>query len=58
MLDRKVMQVLDDIEGALIDLEMKSPRISIIEMDNLRNYITRVKKEISSTVFADGLKIS
>ena len=47
MLDRKVMQVLDDIEGALIDLEMKSPRISIIEMDNLRNYITNELVPIS-----------
>ena len=54
----QVLRMLEDIEGSLIDLEMKSPRISIIEMDNLRNYITRIKKEILSHVFEDQPKIS
>ncbi len=53
-----IVKMLSDIEEFLIDIEMKSPRISIIEMDKLRNYISRIKKEISSTVFADGLEIS
>ena len=58
MNEKRVMQILDDIEGSLIDLEMKSPRISIIEINNLRSYITSIKKEISSHVFEDLLKIS
>lgn len=58
MLECYVYKMLEDIEGSLIDIEMKSPRISIIEMDNLRNYIARAKKEISSKVFEDTLKIS
>ncbi len=53
-----IMRILIDIEGSLIDIEMKSPRISIIEMDNLRSYISKIKKEISSQVFEDRLKIS
>ncbi len=47
MLESDVYKMLEDIEGSLIDIEMKSPRINIIEMENLRNYITRIKKEIS-----------
>ena len=58
MREEKVLGILNDIEGSLIDLEMKSPRISIIEMDNLRSYITRIKKEILSHVFEDQPKIS
>ena len=58
MNEKRLMQILDDIEGSLIDLEMKSPRISIIEINNLRSYITSIKKEISSYVFEDQLKIS
>ena len=56
--EEQVIGILNDIEGCLIDLEMKSPRISIIEMDNLRSYITRIKKEILSHVFEDQPKIS
>ena len=56
--EEQVIGILNDIEGCLIDLEMKSPRISIIEMDNLRSYITRIKREILSHVFEDQLKIS
>jgi len=56
--EEMVLGILNDIEGSLIDLEMKSPRISIIEMDNLRSYITRIKKEILSHVFEDQPKIS
>ena len=44
--EEQVIGILNNIEGCLIDLEMKSPRISIIEMDNLRSYITRIKREI------------
>lgn len=55
---RLILQIMTDIEGYLIDLEMKSPRISIIEMDNLRSYILKIKKEISSHVFEGQLKIS
>ena len=58
MKEEMVLGILNDIEGSLIDLEMKSPRISIIEMDNLRSYITRIKKEILSHVFEDQPKIS
>ena len=58
MREELVLGILNDIEGSLIDLEMKSPRISIIEMDNLRSYITRIKKEILSHVFEDQPKIS
>jgi hypothetical protein len=58
MREEMVLGILNDIEGSLIDLEMKSPRISIIEMDNLRSYITRIKKEILSHVFEDQPKIS
>ena len=58
MREELVLWILNDIEGSLIDLEMKSPRISIIEMDNLRSYITRIKKEILSHVFEDQPKIS
>ena len=56
--EEQVIGILNDIEGCLIDLEMKSPRISIIEMDNLRSYITIIKKEILSHVFEDQPKIS
>ena len=58
MREELVLGILNDIEGSLIDLEMKSPRISIIEMDNLRSYITRIKREILSHVFEDQPKIS
>ena len=58
MREEMVLGILNEIEGSLIDLEMKSPRISIIEMDNLRSYITRIKKEILSHVFEDQPKIS
>lgn len=58
MREEMVLGILNDIEGSSIDLEMKSPRISIIEMDNLRSYITRIKKEILSHVFEDQPKIS
>ena len=58
MREELVLGILNDIEGSLIDLEMKSPRISIIEMDNLRSYIARIKKEILSHVFEDQPKIS
>ena len=58
MREEMVLGILNDIEGSLIDLEMKSPRISIIEMDNLRSYITIIKKEILSHVFEDQPKIS
>lgn len=58
MREEMVLKILNDIEGSLIDLEMRSPRISIIEMDNLRSYITRIKKEILSHVFEDQPKIS
>lgn len=59
MLNKDVLRMLEDIEGCLIDLEMKSPRISIIEMEKLKSYISGIKKEISSHVFEDaGLKIS
>ena len=58
MQKEQVLRMLEDIEGSLIDLEMKSSRISIIEMDNLRSYITRIKKEILSHVFEDQPKIS
>ena len=58
MREEMVLGILNDIEGSLIDLEMKSPRISIIEMDNLRSYIRRIKKEILSHVFEDQPKIS
>ena len=53
MREEMVLGILNDIEGSLIDLEMKSPRISIIEMDNLRSYITIIKKEILSNVFEE-----
>jgi hypothetical protein len=53
MLESDVYKMLEDIEGSLIDIEMKSPRISIIEMENLRNYIARVKKEISRSFRRD-----
>ena len=56
--EEQVIGILNDIEGCLIDLEMKSPRISIIEMDNLRSYITRIKREILSHVFEEQPKIS
>ena len=56
--EKQVIGILNSIEGCLIDLEMKSPRISIIEMDNLRSYITRIKREILSHVFEDQPKIS
>ena len=58
MREEMVLGILNDIEGSLIDLEMKSPRISIIEMDNLRSYITIIKKEILGHVFEDQPKIS
>lgn len=58
MLENNLYEILSDIEEFLIDIEMKSPKISIIAMDNLRNYISRIKKEILSHVFEDQPKIS
>lgn len=53
MPEEVIMRILTDIEGSLVDIEMKSPRISIIEMDNLRTYISKVKKEILGNLAED-----
>lgn len=46
--NKRIMQVMDDIKGLLIDLELKSPKLDIITFNMALNYVHQIEKEISA----------